>query len=236
MWIYRKKGSKTGKDLGHILNCRSSYKYLPRHRNFIINYGQKCEYANLNANVEYNKVRVLDILREAEINVPKVYRKGITLSTESFPVLARKTYHSQGKDIIYIQTQEELNRLDTRRYDYLLEYIDKKSEYRVHFLRDYTTFVSVKINKDEQGDKIVRSHDNGWIQIEYNGQFKEALTQLARKVMDAVDYDFGAIDIIRKKDKFYVLEINTAPGLEDRKLDMYADYFKQKERDWRNHV
>ena len=32
----------------------------------------------------------------------------------------------------------------------------------------------------------------------------------------------------------YVLEINTAPGLEPRKLQLYAEYFKKAEREWHN--
>ena len=46
----------------------------------------------------------------------------------------------------------------------------------------------------------------------------------------ALKLDFGAVDIIRAKNgKLYVLEVNTAPGLEERKLQIYADYFKNME-------
>jgi glutathione synthase/RimK-type ligase-like ATP-grasp enzyme len=59
---------------------------------------------------------------------------------------------------------------------------------------------------------------------------------LAQQAIDALGYDFGAVDIIRRRDKLYVLEVNSSPGLEDRKLQLYADYFKQKELEWRQNA
>ena len=35
--------------------------------------------------------------------------------------------------------------------------------------------------------------------------------------------------ILGENGKFYVLEVNSAPGLEDRKLELYADYFRHEE-------
>jgi glutathione synthase/RimK-type ligase-like ATP-grasp enzyme len=176
----------------------------------------------------------MQILKENGILVPTIYLKGETIPDGAFPLLARKRYHSQGRDIIYIHDREQLeNDLEDDMYDFLVEYVNKTSEYRVHFLRDYDTLVSVKFNPDNDGDPIVRSHQNKWNQISYDREWKDALIELAKKTMDILGYDFGAIDIIRKKDKLYVLEINTAPGLEDRKLNIYADYFRKMERRWR---
>ena len=112
------------------------------------------------------------------------------------------------------------------------KYIDKKSEYRVHILGDYDTIVNVKIPDEdkENSDLVVRSKNNGWIQVTYNGEFKDELIELARKVIKILNYDFGAVDIIRRKNRLYVLEVNSAPGLEDCKLKRYADFFKREER------
>ena len=237
MWILRKKGCITAKKLGSLLDCRSSYKYLPRHRDFIINYGASYLSANLNKNIITDKLKVYNILKENNILQPNIYLKNETIPDGAFPLLARKKYHSQGRDIIYIHNREQFNDLNIyfgniSWYDFLIEYINKKSEYRVHVLKNYETFVSVKFDREKYGDPIVRSKKNGWSQINYDGDFVEQLEILAEKVLDILQYDFGAVDIIRKKDKLYVLEINSAPGLENRKLQLYADFFKSKEENW----
>lgn len=235
MWILRRKGGETAKKLAKLCKCRASRKYLPRKEEFIINYGRDYEFANLNTNVIFNKLEAYHILNENGIRQPKIYLKGDEIPDEAFPLLARKEYHSQGRDIIYIHDREQLeNELEDFMYDFLVEYIPKKSEYRVHVLRDYATVVSVKVNPDGNGDPIVRSKRNGWKQINYEGRWVEELENLAIKAMDALDYDFGAVDIIRKGKRLYILEVNSAPGLEPRKLQLYADYFKAMEERWLN--
>lgn len=233
MFIYRRKGGLTAKKLAELCQCRTSRKYLPRHRDFIVNYGQTCEYANLNKHVIYNKLAVSLMLNEAGISIPRIFLKGEDIPDDAFPLLARRKYHSQGRDIIYIHNRESLeNDLEDFMYDFLVEYVPKKSEYRVHVLGD-RVFVSVKFNKEGDGDPIIRSHKNKWKQIEYNGEFRDELIELGKRVMKVLQYDFGAIDIIRKGSTLYVLEVNSAPGLEPRKLQLYADYFLEAERRWR---
>jgi D-alanine-D-alanine ligase-like ATP-grasp enzyme len=41
--------------------------------------------------------------------------------------------------------------------------------------------------------------------------------------------DFGAVDVIwnEKEDKYYVLEVNTACGLEGTTLDKYVEQFRR---------
>jgi glutathione synthase/RimK-type ligase-like ATP-grasp enzyme len=237
MWIYRRRGGVTAKRLAEMLDCRVSKVRMPKRHHFVINYGQRCGYANLNRNVIFNKLEAHFKLQNAEINVPKVYLPGEEIPDSAFPLLARKAYHSQGRDVIYIHNREQLeNDVEDFMYDYLIEYINKTSEYRVHILKDFGEFVSVKFNDDGQGDPLVRSHRNGWRQIEYDKDWKDSVIELAQQAIDALGYDFGAVDIIRRRDKLYVLEVNSSPGLEDRKLQLYADYFKQKELEWRQNA
>jgi predicted ATP-grasp superfamily ATP-dependent carboligase len=49
----------------------------------------------------------------------------------------------------------------------------------------------------------------------------------ARAALDASGLDFGAVDVIlTKQGKAYVLEINTAPGLEGTTVTDYANFFR----------
>jgi len=173
-------------------------------------------------------------LQDAGINQPRLFYKDDEIPDGAFPLLARKEYHSQGRDIIYIHNRKQLeNDLEEYEYDLLVEYIHKTTEYRVHILGD-KAIVNVKFDNTGLADPIIRNHKNQWRQISYDGEWTDALIELAKKAVKVLDYDFGVVDIIRKRDKLYVLEVNSSPGLEDRKLQEYAEYFKEEENKWRN--
>ena len=157
MWILRRKGGKTAKRLARLICCRTSYKYLPKRRDFIINYGSDYSKANLNANVCFDKLAVQKVLEENEVRVPKLFLKGEEIPEECYPLLARKKFHSKGRDIIFIPNREELLKLKSWQYDFLVQYIEKTGEYRVHILGDYTTIVSVKVNSEEDANFKIRN-------------------------------------------------------------------------------
>ena len=79
MWIYRRKGGITAKRLAELLDCRVSRKKMPRRGHFVINYGQRCGYANLNRNVIYDKLAASLMLQEAGIRIPRIFLKGETI-------------------------------------------------------------------------------------------------------------------------------------------------------------
>lgn len=235
MWILRSRGSTTAKELARACECRTTREFVPRrYPHFIVNYGAGFAGAHLNANAgKLNKLSQYKKLREAGVSQPRMFEKGETIPDDAFPLLARKKYHTQGQDIIFINSRRDLERINGYQYDFLTEYVYKTSEYRVHILGD-DAFVSVKFCGDNpSADPFVRSHSNGWRQIEYNGEWKDELIMLATKAIDTLGYDFGAVDIIRRKDKIYLLEVNSAPGLEPRKLALYTQYFKSMDRKWR---
>ena len=235
MWILKRKGCSTATKLAEACGCRASNTFIPqRYPHFLVNYGRGYPGAHLNTNAgRLNKLSQYEKLREAGVSQPRMFRKGEYIPDDAFPVLARKKYHTQGRDITYIHNRRELEQLSGYKYDFLTEYINKSAEYRVHILGD-DAFVSVKFCGDNVADPVVRSHDNGWRQIEYDREWKDELIILATKAIDALGYDFGACDIIRKKDKLYLLEVNSAAGLEPRKIQLYKDYFQKMERKWRN--
>jgi hypothetical protein len=232
MFIFRRKGGISALALADLIGCKCGKEKVPSN-DFVINYGQKYDKANLNANVNFNKVEVQRILEENGIRVPKIFDKKTKILKKDYPILARRNYHSRGKDIVFIENEKDLNKnIDSLDCDYFVKYIEKRKEYRVHILGDYKSIVNVKIpKKDEEQDDIIWSHDKGWIHIEYLGEFREKLIKIAKDVLKVLKYDFGAVDIILGENGyFYVLEINSAPGLEDRKLQIYAEYFLNEEK------
>ncbi len=112
-----------------------------------------------------------------------------------------------------------------------VKYIPKASEYRVHIVRGEVIDVQRKIRDPdrEPSDWQIRSHNNGFIFV--RGGFVtpgDVLTQ-AGLAFTASGLDFGAVDVVwnDKSQKAYVLEINTAPGLEGTTVLKYADAFRK---------
>ena len=54
------------------------------------------------------------------------------------------------------------------------------------------------------------------------------IEQLARDGISALGLDFGALDVVynERDNKCYLIEANTAPGLEGSTLDLYANAFR----------
>lgn len=121
------------------------------------------------------------------------------------------------------------------------KYIPKDEEYRIHIIR-YTNgpatccrtiFQQKKVKRKDFGGKynrMVRNHDNGYTYQHTNIEVPKAVTNAAETLfLTAMKLDFGAVDVIfcREANKAYVLEINTAPGLDETTAAAYAKAFQQ---------
>ena len=128
------------------------------------------------------------------------------------------------------------------------KYVPKTHEYRLHFVRTlagrgFTCMLAqrkVFVKKHPQDvprDWKVRSHANGFV-----FQTNPDHTRIPAKVMDAglrimSDHfprlHFAALDIMYhdKRDQAWVIEGNTAPGLENDTIRLYADYFHSLEHE-----
>lgn len=235
--VMAKGGCKTAKALSKVIGCPAKYGLPKVKKVFVVSYGKVLPQAHLNSKIIPNKKKAIEILAEKGIDVPKIINKQEinNYPAEEFPVLGRKLYHTKGKDVIFIKTKEELNNLDTTNIDYYIKYIPKWAEYRVHVLDGEAKVVAVKVhdNKEEAKKNPVWNVDSGWKQWTYNGEHEQTLKELGEKAIRILGYDFGAIDVIRRDRKFYVLEVNSAPALIPERQDLYALYFKEKERVWK---
>lgn len=117
-----------------------------------------------------------------------------------------------------------------------VEYIPKDSEWRVHVFRMKNGPEIIDIQKKARPSHIskddidmeVRNHDNGWIFKRDGIDPPECVKQVACQCMEALSLDFGAVDVIysKKKKRAYVLEVNSAPGLEGTTVIKYAEAMK----------
>jgi D-alanine-D-alanine ligase-like ATP-grasp enzyme len=75
---------------------------------------------------------------------------------------------------------------------------------------------------------MVRNLANGFVYV-IEGMVPKCVADEAHKALESTGLAFGAVDVIwnEYQNKAYVLEINTAPGLEERTAEAYANVFKE---------
>lgn len=128
-----------------------------------------------------------------------------------------------GAGIVLATTHAEL--VDAKLYTL---YVPKKDEYRVHVFDGEIIDIQQKARKNDVPDEKInwqiRNHDNGFIYKREGVECPEVVKEAALDVMGSIELDFGAVDIIfnHKKNRAYVLEVNSAPGLEGQTIENYT--------------
>lgn len=148
---------------------------------------------------------------------------------EGFTVVARTVLEGYGgAGIALVENGQQLP--DAPLY---VKYIPKTEEYRVHVFKDEAFFVQRKARKKEMPDEEInwkiRNLAGGFIFAHQDVQVPDGCKEQAVKAIAALGLDFGAVDIIwnKKRNKYYVLEINTAPGLQGTTLEKYTEKFME---------
>lgn len=116
--------------------------------------------------------------------------------------------------------------------------IKNAGEYRVHVFNDDVILYQKKSRRvDDEGNVMtpegeeadVRNLASNWIYRTGNLKRLERVEDLAIDAIEALNLDFGAVDIIKDENgDVYVLEVNTAPGLGNTQTyEAWADAFKK---------
>lgn len=190
-----------------------------------------------------NKLETFKALAEAEVSKPLCTTDReiaeIWIADEGHAVVCRTVLNGHsGEGIVIAETVEQL--VDAPLYT---RYIKKKEEYRIHVFRNPENdeegdpvydafFIQRKARKkevpDEEVNWKVRNLAGGFIFANKDVEVADEAKQEAVKAVNALGLDFGAVDIIQGTDgKFYVLEVNTACGLEGTTLEKYVAKFQQ---------
>lgn len=218
---------------------RDTSPLKPRANRLIINWGNSSfpdwrVTGNLLNNFEDvrmagNKLLTFMILQEAGIPTPEwttdrdeVFRWFV----DGHTVFARETLRGHSGEGINILSPEEGIVPLAPLY---VKYKKKKAEYRVHVFNGEV--IDVQQKRRERGverddiTSMVRSHRNGWVFCRDGIEEPEGLRHLAIQAVSALSLDFGAVDIIynQHENQCYVLEVNTAPGLEGQTLTNYTN-------------
>lgn len=234
-----KMGSVSSRSLSNSLGGWQIYpdrRFYPKSRHCIINWGNTLKPNWWNENLKIlntfeavenakNKLNTFNILELNGISHVDFTTDRSTVSNwlnEGKKVYCRRTVTGcAGEGIVIARQEEEV--VNSPMYT---KGIDTKAEYRVHVFNgeviDYIKKRRVLENEPTEIENQIRNHANGWIFTRNNLNRLERVEELAVKAVKALGLDFGAVDIIKDTDNVcYVLEVNTACGLEGQTLENY---------------
>lgn len=236
-----KQGSRSAKAVadaleGKVLKLQHS-RYRRRPTDTIINWGstnptQPCTLNGDSDELRHATNKLLFFQRLEGTGVtPAFWTNRNDIPDDAFPVVCRTVLagHS-GEGIVIAETRDEV--VDARLYT---KYIKKKSEFRIHIgrtqdLGDVVISEQQKVKRAdaEVTDFRVRNHASGFIFQRNNIRVPDCVRDVALAAMGRFSLDFGAVDVIynERNNTAYVLEINTAPGLEGQTVDDYANFFR----------
>jgi len=111
------------------------------------------------------------------------------------------------------------------------KYVDKEGEFRVHVGGGQAIHTQMKLRKDGTEPKEVWNHDNGYtFTSKLDGRIDPSILSMVTnegvKAVAALGLDFGAVDIAWSNSVPLVLEVNTAPGIEEPTLSKYVSYIR----------
>jgi glutathione synthase/RimK-type ligase-like ATP-grasp enzyme len=176
-----------------------------------------------------NKLEFFNLMSGADLT-PEFWTNPEEIPDEAFPVVCRTILsgHS-GAGIVISGTRGELARAPL-----YVRYVKKKEEYRIHLGKDKEGRIEVfsiqrkaRRRGEEPLDWQVRSHRNGFVFIRDGVNPPEDVLRKAYQTFVVSGLDFGAVDVIWNEHygRAYVLEINTAPGLEGTTVEHYSEFF-----------
>lgn len=168
--------------------------------------------------------------------LPPFWTRREDIPNDAFPIVCRTVLagHS-GAGIVIADTRAEL--VHAQLY---VKYIKKQSEYRIHVGRrtvnHVPTFVVIAEQKKskradvpaEEANFRVRNHQNGFIYQREGIEVPASVRTQAITALQHSNLDFGAVDVIYNaaSRRAWVLEINTAPGLEGQTIVDYRNFFQ----------
>lgn len=171
---------------------------------------------------------------EAGVSFPKLYHNTDEWARDGYPDLVKKPHNGQGGRGIVLCTRN--NRPGWRYENVYQLYVNKTREFRVQQIGQFSAYIMEKF-RPERGDGVCWNLDQG---SEWHGlplgssSLRTALNTLARSALHAIDYDFGAVDVMADAGgRLYVLECNSRPGLGRENINMFADTMVRFYETWR---
>lgn len=138
------------------------------------------------------------------------------------PLLARKTTHTKGRDIMLVLEDWQVGARLQAGANFFTPYLRSTTEYRTWVYRNRIlgTYEKVLAHPNVCA-KLGRNHANGFdFSFRENENVPEGLKDVARRAISALGLDFGAVDVLLTappNPRYVVLEVNAAPGVQDER-------------------
>lgn len=181
-----------------------------------------------------NKLKSFELFQEAGVTIPPFF----TSKEQANEYLGENAGNSvvcrtvlnghSGAGIVISSSQDDLVAAPL-----YTAYVKKQEEYRYHVFMGQVVDIQRKARKRDVPDDAVnwqvRNLDGGFIFAREGVVASPVASEEAVKAVAALGLDFGAVDLIynAREDKYYVLEVNTAPGLSGTTLDGYKQRFEE---------
>jgi hypothetical protein len=164
-------------------------------------------------------------MEEKGVRIPKLNIWNPWDEVTDYKRVFRKMTRHAASDGPIIVSKGESPPYHAQWYDYSIQWIRKFEEYRVHVFRGEVIRVQRKRRKrGVENDPNIWSENRGWVLVECESPFSW-LDHLAKKAIESLGLDFGAVDIVRSKwGGLFVLEVNTGPGITPGGVDKYAEH------------
>jgi glutathione synthase/RimK-type ligase-like ATP-grasp enzyme len=194
-----------------------------------INWGKRVANTILNPDTSNvaNKRKMRLLFAEHGVPMPKLYtlHEAHAKVKEGRLIVGRPDKHSKGRGLWRVNSNDSFMRAmrgtrKKRAATHFMEWVEAPREYRVHIFKGR----SIRISEKKFGEKGVTSTGN-YVTIkptEPIGHVRRA----AKKAVEAVGLDFGAVDILADDENCWVLEVNSAPGLGGSLPRLYAQVFR----------
>ncbi len=243
-----RQGSRSARALAHALGGRvlrlQGSTYKPRTGDVVVNWGNTAAEPPKGCTVVQNppdtivrasnKKLFFQLMQEkghGEI-IPRFWTDRTAIPDDAFPIVCRTVLAGHSGDGIVIAAGRD----GVVAAPLYVQYVKKQDEYRIHVGRDGSSITTISVQRkarsnDVPDDKVnwqVRNHANGFVFVRQGVSPPNSVIEAAATALEASGLDFGAVDVIynQEKKRAYVLEINTAPGLEGQTVEDYAAYFR----------
>lgn len=167
-----------------------------------------------------DKLQTFQALQAASVSIPPFYTSLSDLDPDTTYV-ARTTLTGHSGEGIVVGTPSELPTAPL-----YTTFLRKKYEYRAIVVGNQVVDIKQKLRRqDFDGERSahVWNHSNGFVYARNDITIPDTLNQLAIDAIKAIGLTYGAVDIINHRGILYVLEVNTAFGLEGTTTQLVGD-------------
>lgn len=222
--------NKRKKDAARLVYHRCVGLVQTTHDDYLMNWGiadrvwktHKCPDLN-NRNTEESKVEQKRTLIKRGVKSPRLF--GME-KYPGIPVVLRHYSHHGGDGAKYVETRAQWDKHAPEYSDgYCMEFIDKVREFRAHIFTGSLLYATERMIADRE--LLCWNNANERVLGDRDGDLRMCvrLNEIGSQATKAIGYDFGGVDIILDgSGELYVLEVNSAPALENNTaVNIYTD-------------